>query len=1055
MKAVRLIILFLFSAVINAQYIISDYIDLDNPVNSYTYEHWTTDNGLPQNSINSIMQTADGYIWLATFNGLVRFDGVNFKIYTQENTEFLKSNRIVSLFADSKDRRWIATESNGLFLMEKDSVINFREKYNIPYDFGYYISEGFDGEIFISSHESLVRFKDNKTEFFDLADLTKIEFALSIYADREEKIIYFCFSNKTITYQNGKFNVSELLTTNGTNVITKSSRGFTWVGGGKGLHIKKGDQLLPVPEVNSVITRGIRTLFEDKNGTLWIGTVREGLFFYRHGKLYKFDGLSDDIFNVASIYQDTEENIWVGTNTNGLLKFREKSIFTIDSHNGLESNIVCPITQFNDGSIAVGTPCTGLTIFKDGKITQLDEKNGIYNPCIWSIYQSPDNQIYVGSYGGGLYQFDQTLDKFLKVPEVSETAVFSIYESRNKELWVGGLLGLYVKENNNFYHYDTSDGLAGLDIKSIYEARDGKIWLAINGGVTVWDGHSFTSYKEEDGLSNNYVRTIFEDDFGRLWFGTYGGGISIFDGKNFTNVTTENGLYDNIVSAIQEDDFGRIWMTSNTGLSSANKQDIYDFIDGKVKRISNVSYLKSDGLNSTEFNGGFSPSSLQAADGSLWFPSISGVTVVLPKRLSGLNTAVNLNIEELLVDSLVYTFPLTEEQRKKGIIIPPDFGRIEIKYSSLSFKSPQNIKFKTKLEGIDKAWSKEVKDRSIYYNYLPSGNYTFRLTGTNSDGIWSESEKQIKFVVKARFYETTPFYMLLFVIIITLISAFYIYRMFALGNNAKKLQKMVDQKTSDLQAENTKMEKLLAEVELAKQQIESQKEMLEELNAAKDTFFSIISHDLKNPFNALLGYTELLLSSYDEFTEDEIKTFVTEIRQTSQYTFNLLENLLQWASSQSGNIHLTFKNNDIYEMIKENILLLSTISRKKDIKIEFKGSRIFAKCDEPTISTVIRNLITNAIKFTPREGNILVSLTSTDERVFVSIKDSGIGIEKEKVDKLFRLDNRKTTPGTESEKGTGLGLIICKEFIDKNHGSISVSSIIGQGTEFIIKLPKT
>jgi len=1036
-----------FSFPAGAQSIIGNYIDLDNPSNVYSFETWTTDNGLPQNSINSIMQGSDGYIWLATFNGLVRFDGQTFKIFNQTNTDYLNSDRIISTLSDSENREWIATEQNGLLYIKDGKTVDVVKKYNLTTNYHHFLRNTSRGEVFFNTQKSIARLSGDSLITYDFSDLADVNTLLTIFHDTDNTL-YFCFNDATIRLVDGKLEKVEKYGDLGIFFMYRTRDDRLWLGTEKGLFWKNGSRLVPIDELNRVISRGVFQLYEDNNGVLWIGTLMEGLYFYKSGKLYAFDKFSEKEFYVKNIFEDTEKNIWIGTNSHGLFKFKEKSIFTLDIYNGLLSNTVCGITELHDGSIAVATPCKGLTIFDQGKVIHHEGSLGVINTCIWSVAQTRDNSLYIGTYGNGMYVFDQFQYKFYNIKQVISKAVFSMLEDRNNNFWVGTLSGLYLRTGDEYTYYDTSSGLAGNDIKAIYEAQNGDIWLAAIGGVTRYRNGEFSKFTVNDGLSHKSVRSIYEDDLGRIWFGTYGGGINIFDGSKFIVIDNTKGLDNNIVSAMIEDEYGRIWLTSNIGLSSVNKQDVFDYVDGSLDIIPHISYSKADGLSATEFNGGFTPSALKASDGTIWFPSIGGVAVVFPEKIKSLSVNTNLLIEEIRVDSLIIENP-------KDVIIDPEFSRIEIAYTSLSFKSPENIKFKTKIEGLDDEWSKETYDRKIYFNYLPTGDYTFRLKGTNSDGIWINKEASFHFIVEAKFYETILFYILLFVFLIIILSVFYYYRILSLRKRAMILQDMVNKQTASLQAENLKMEILLKEVKEAKSQIELQKEQLEELNAAKDTFFSVISHDLKNPFNSLLGYTEMILDSFNEFTHDEIKTFISEIRQTSQSTYTLLENLLQWANSQSGNLDIELKSVELQEVIKESLLLISHAARKKNITINYNYKNSSAWCDEQSISTVVRNLLQNAVKFTHEDGFIDIQLDEDVKNVFIVIRDSGVGISQDKLSKLFKLDSRKSTMGTNSEKGTGLGLIICKEFVDKNNGKISVSSEPGKGTEFIITLPKS
>lgn len=244
------------------------------------------------------------------------------------------------------------------------------------------------------------------------------------------------------------------------------------------------------------------------------------------------------------------------------------------------------------------------------------------------------------------------------------------------------------------------------------------------------------------------------------------------------------------------------------------------------------------------------------------------------------------------------------------------------------------------------------------------------------------------------------------------------------------------------------------EIERQRDALNKQKKELEELNATKDKFFTIIAHDLKNPFNTVIGLSELLMERYDSYDQTKIKTFINQINKFTLNAYDLLEDLLQWAKSQTGRMEVKEEKIDLYDIIAENIKLFKERAKKKDINITSDVKiNTFARIDKNMISTVIRNLISNSIKFTDKQGNIKISSQTKDGFINVSVSDSGVGISDENKENLFRIDKNISTQGTEEETGTGLGLIISKEFIENNGGTICVESEEGKGSKFIFTVP--
>ena len=268
----------------------------------------------------------------------------------------------------------------------------------------------------------------------------------------------------------------------------------------------------------------------------------------------------------------------------------------------------------------------------------------------------------------------------------------------------------------------------------------------------------------------------------------------------------------------------------------------------------------------------------------------------------------------------------------------------------------------------------------------------------------------------------------------------------------KEALKSYDQEKTILQ-QNEELTELNINLE---KKVELRTQELRELNATKDKFFSIIAHDLKNPFNTMMGFTELLLDNLEDYDQDKLREFIGILSETSKQSYALLENLLEWSRSQTGRIQIAPENVDLHELVKENVNLLQNHASKKKIKLVNDVAHHFnVYADANMVRTVIRNLISNAIKYTREEGSITASATETKGMVEVSITDTGIGIKPENLKKLFRIDANYSTKGTADEGGTGLGLILCKEFINKNKGEIWVESEFGKGSVFKFTLPIT
>jgi len=336
-----------------------------------------------------------------------------------------------------------------------------------------------------------------------------------------------------------------------------------------------------------------------------------------------------------------------------------------------------------------------------------------------------------------------------------DSVVQVIHQTRDGALWFGAKTGLLRFDGMGSRLFKTQDGLAADEVTDLLETRGGDLWVATSGGITrLGSGGGFTSYTERDGLSSNRTRTLHEDADGALWIGTYDGGLTRLRAGQFTRYTTADGLFSNGVFRILEDARGNFWMSSNRGIFRVARQGLNDFADGKIRALTSVSYGKDDGLISTECNGGKQPAGVRTRDGKLWFPTQGGVAVIDPQTVPHNPLAPPVHIEESLVD----TEPAAPGD---GVVrIAPGKDNLEIRYTGLSFIKPEEIKFRYRMEGLDREWVEAGSRRVAYYSYLPPGEYTFTVIAANSDGVWNEAGATVRVVVVPPFYRTWWFFAL-------------------------------------------------------------------------------------------------------------------------------------------------------------------------------------------------------------------------------------------------------------------------------------------------------
>lgn len=753
----------------------------------YKIASWTADEGLPQNSVQAIVQTRDGYLWLTTSDGLVRYDGVRFKVFNRSNTEGINNNRFNVLLESADGDLWAGTEEGGVTRYHKGKFKTYTTEDGLPGNWIVRIENLSDGSILFLTDRGLARFKDEKFEPYELAaDENMSRF---IHVDREGGIWY---ANSEGLHRLKNSNLTtypisiENLSFSNTQIFT-DSQGSVWVS-----KYKSGVFRLHNGEVKEYgVSDGLPDAFvskiiEDSAGNLWFATRGNGgLVRYRAGVFTRItteQGLSSN--DVSAICEDREGNLWVGTGNRGLNRLTRQTVETISTRDGLVNDNVYPIFEDSAGRIWIGTT-SGLSKYENGKLTSYTRKDGLKNGIIQSFYEDSKGRLWIGWMGGaGWFENGRIVD-FTDKLGLKFNNLWTIYEDKEGNYWFGTDLGLIRIRNGVSTVYTTKDGLPGDDVKIIHEDRAGNLWLGIYGGIAVLEKRQKSEnvdetsepfypfklsavYTTRNGLASNFVRTISEDADGVLWIGTYDHGLLRFKDGKFTNYTTADGLFNDGVFRILEDSRGNLWMSSNRGISRVSKKQLNDFADGKIKSITAVSYGKKDGMLDAECNGGRQPAGIKARDGRLWFPTQAGVAIINPETVPYNQKPPPVVIEEVIVDRQPIDW-----QESQIIEIGPDKTNFEIHYTGLSFVKPESVSFKYKLEGLDADWVEAGTRRVVYFAHLPPGEYAFRVIAANSDGVWNMEGATIRLKIIPPFYRTTWFIVLAVLTVIGLIVFTY------------------------------------------------------------------------------------------------------------------------------------------------------------------------------------------------------------------------------------------------------------------------------------------
>lgn len=728
----------------------------------YHYAAWTVDEGLPQNSVNSILQTRDGYLWLTTSDGLVRYDGERFVVFNRSNSDGVVSNRFRPLYEGEDGALWAGTDDGGVTVLRGGRFTTYTTKEGLPDDQIWALAGDGAGGVLAFTKSGPARWDGGRFKpFTPSAPGTNF---WSAFPSRSGGLWYMDKGglHKADTRGLVTYAQADGLPPGSVATIYEDSRGDVWFGMRPALlaRLREG-KFTTYGEGDGLPKAYVSAAFEDSRGGVLFGTDGGGLLrFDGTGFTTLVEPTEQTARKIVSIYEDREGNVWTGTVNNGLNRLTRNVVTVLSGREGLSDNYIYPVLEDRGGAVWVGTWLKGLFRYEGGAFTNYGEKIGERFGLVTALYEDGEGRLWVAT-SGGLGWISG--GRYTRLEEFKGPLVQVISEDASGRVWFGTKGGLYSYAGGELRRFTSKDGLADDEVTDLLGARDGGMWVATWGGVSRMDGERFTSFRESDGLSSNHVRTLHEDSDGALWVGTYDGGLTRVKGGRFTRYTTAEGLFSNGVFRVLEDDAGNFWMSSNRGIFRVSRRQLEDFADGRVRSVTSFPYGKEDGLTNTECNGGKQPAGVRTRDGRLWFPTQGGVAVIDPTAVTRNNLPPPVVVEEALLDR-------EPAALDGGLRIEPGKENVEIKYTGLSFVKPEGVTFRYRLEGVDKDWVEAGTRRTAYYSHLPPGEYTFTVVAANSDGVWNGRGTSLRVIVVPPFYRTWWFYAAAFVFVAGLVA---------------------------------------------------------------------------------------------------------------------------------------------------------------------------------------------------------------------------------------------------------------------------------------------
>jgi ligand-binding sensor domain-containing protein/signal transduction histidine kinase len=734
------------------------------PANArYAIDIWETDDGLPQNSVIAMAQTRDGYLWLGTLNGLVRFDGLHFTVFDESNTPELNSSKIISLFEDRAGNLWVGTQTAGVVLV-KDGQLT-----HLPIGQGgaerrlAAVCEDPKGAVWLyTANGELWRYEAGHYQAF-LIDQGRPSACRSLIAepagpvwvgtDRSQSAI-----GPTADVSSLDLPVEQNLPMGRLDFLLASRAGGYWRLADGRVQKWRTNQLErdvgPYPW-DSRLTR-VTAACEDSQGNLVIGTRGAGVFWFDpQGQatcLSTNEGLSHNL--VLSLQVDREGTLWVGTDGGGLNRVK-RQIFTVLEES--RNQTVQSLCEDEEGGLWIGFNtvefnASGAAYLRNGVLQRFGPDQGLLNSSVWAVFADRSQQVWAGTYGG-LYQLRD--GRFQRTAGVV-AVILAIHQDRQGQLWFGTPEGLMRKEKRGWRIFTTRDGLSANEVRTIADDAEGNLWVGTRGGGLnrLRDGQFIAFRKQPEGLPSDNIAALHVDPDGVLWVATDGGGLARLRDGRWTRYTTREGLVSNSLGYLLDDDAGYLWIGSNAGLMRVARQALNDFAEGRITSVPCRAYGKPDGLPTRECTSGSQPGAVRARDGTLWFPTIKGLTSVDPTQLHPNTNPPPVLIESVLVDDQPFSRLALGVKGPESVTIPAGRERLEIHYTSLNLGAPDRARFRYRLEDYESAWVEAGNTRVVRYPKLPPDDYRFRVIACNEDGVWNETGSSLAITVLPPFWQT-------------------------------------------------------------------------------------------------------------------------------------------------------------------------------------------------------------------------------------------------------------------------------------------------------------
>jgi ligand-binding sensor domain-containing protein/signal transduction histidine kinase len=737
----------------------------------YSRRVWRSADGLPEDFAQSLAQTYDGYLWIGTSGGLVRFDGTRFVVFNRETVPAFRDDSVYSLLVSKDGALWAGTEGGGLIRYKDGSFRAFGANEGLTNGFVRVIYEDKDRRLWVGTDAGLFRMENEAFVRVDGSGGAPQINVHTICEDREGRLLVggwglLILNGQSATY----YSSSESQADNSIRTMRQTADGALWIGTISGLrrldHGLSGNPFT-IPKMLSGIN--ISVLRESRRGQLWIGAYGHGLMRFQSGRiaerLVRFsapDSLPHN--NVLSLFEDSEDDLWVGTQ-GGLLRLSPSAASTITTADGAPQSINT-IYQEPRGDLFV-TALNG-QLFRVARQTLVPAglPADVSKLPVRNVFRDSRGTLWAGTDGQGIARISEGgVVRYTMKQGLVNDFIRAFCEDKDGAIWIGTDGGLSRFASGAFRNFNAADGLAYDSIRALLPDRGGDLWVATDGGLSRFRSDKFITDPLVERLRGQKVWALHEDSDGGLWIGTHGAGLFLRTSGELAQFTIKEGLPSNKIHFIAEDSLGNLWMSGPSGIAAVSRRDLEKLSRQPAGQLAVRVYSTADGLSTNQMNGGVQPAGALTSDGELWFPSAKGAVRIEPGG-SAPRSAPPVLIEQALADD--HAVPFSGNLR-----LAPGRGKLEIHYTAIRLRSPERTRFKYWMEGFDPAWTDAGQRRVAYYTNLPAGNYRFHVVAYEMDDPRNAAERILNIHWQPHFYQTEWFLALCALAAMTLAWVWY------------------------------------------------------------------------------------------------------------------------------------------------------------------------------------------------------------------------------------------------------------------------------------------